>query len=193
MFPSFPSSKHKKTSSFLKLSARLVPNCATYNKCFVHESWSKEKLVFFYLGFLSSTSRFTRQQGKGEGIYLTPLYHFHPLHRHLDISREITAESSPLHIDLWIISPGLYGVNLRIQSEYWKIRTRNNSVFGNFSRSYNLIYNLIFLVLLGRRCERNDSNKRPHKMLILKINGSIFIRAFIVNSSKFMLEIYLRR
>ena len=47
-------------------------------------------------------------------------------------------------------------------------------------------------MLLGRRCERNDSNKRPHKMLILKINGSIFIRAFIVNSSRFMLEVYLR-
>ena len=43
-------------------------------------------------------SRFTGQQGKGEGIYLTPLYHFHPLHRHLDISRAITTESSPLHI-----------------------------------------------------------------------------------------------
>ena len=29
---------------------------------------------------------------------LTPHYHFHPLHRHLDISWVITAESSPLHI-----------------------------------------------------------------------------------------------
>ena len=47
--------------------------------------------------FFHEHSRFTRQQGKGEGIYLTPLYHFHPLHRHLDISRAITAESSPLH------------------------------------------------------------------------------------------------
>ena len=27
----------------------------------------------------------------------------------------------------------IYGVNLRIQSEYRKIRTRNNSVFGHFS------------------------------------------------------------
>ena len=26
------------------------------------------------------------------------VYHFHPLHRHLDISRKITTESSPLHI-----------------------------------------------------------------------------------------------
>ena len=48
--------------------------------------------------FFHEHSRFTGQQGKGEGIYLTPLYHFHPLHRHLDISRAIAAESSPLHI-----------------------------------------------------------------------------------------------
>ena len=30
---------------------------------------------------------------------------------------------------------GDYGVNFRIQSEYKKIRTRNNSVFGHFSPS----------------------------------------------------------
>ena len=35
----------------------------------------------------------TGQKGKGEAISLTPLYHFHPLHRHLDTSRVITAES----------------------------------------------------------------------------------------------------
>ena len=29
----------------------------------------------------------------------------------------------------------IYGVNLRIQFEYKKIRTRNNSVFGQFSRN----------------------------------------------------------
>ena len=28
----------------------------------------------------------------------------------------------------------IYGVNLRIQSEYRKMRTRKNSVFGHFSR-----------------------------------------------------------
>ena len=31
----------------------------------------------------------------------------------------------------------IYGVNLRIQSEYRKIRTRKNSVFGHISRSAN--------------------------------------------------------
>ena len=36
-------------------------------------------------------SRITGLQEKGEGISLTPLYHFHPLHRHTDISRAITA------------------------------------------------------------------------------------------------------
>ena len=48
--------------------------------------------------FFHEHSGFTWQQGKGEGIYLTPLYNFHPLNRHLDITRVITAESSPLHI-----------------------------------------------------------------------------------------------
>ena len=54
--------------------------------------------VFFIWVFFHEHARFTGQQGKGEGISLTPLYHFHPLHRHLDISRAITALSSPLHI-----------------------------------------------------------------------------------------------
>ena len=35
----------------------------------------------------------TGLQGKGEGLSLSPHYHFYPLYRHLDISREITAES----------------------------------------------------------------------------------------------------
>ena len=49
--------------------------------------------VFFY-----EHSRITGLQVKGEGISLTPHYHFHPLHKYLDISRAITAESSPLHL-----------------------------------------------------------------------------------------------
>ena len=48
--------------------------------------------------FFHEHSQFTGQQGKGEAISLTPLYHLHPLHRHLDISRAIAAGSSPLHI-----------------------------------------------------------------------------------------------
>ena len=56
-------------------------------------------LVFFCFLFFSmwvffhEHSRITRLQGKGEGISLTPHYHFHSLHGHLDISRAITAEN----------------------------------------------------------------------------------------------------
>ena len=66
-------------------------------KCFWYNSENKRDsgLFFFYLSFLSRP--FTGK-GKGKGIFLTPHYHFHPLHRHLDISREITAGSSLLHV-----------------------------------------------------------------------------------------------
>ena len=57
---------------------------------------SVEEPSFFYQGFISRTFTNHRLQGKGEGISLTPHYHFHPLHTHWDISREITAESSRL-------------------------------------------------------------------------------------------------
>ena len=57
-----------------------------------------EAVFFFCLVFFHEHSLITGLQGKGEGISLTPQYHFHPLHRHLDVSRAITAESLPLHI-----------------------------------------------------------------------------------------------
>ena len=49
--------------------------------------------LFFFLSRPFTNHRIAEE---GEGISLTPHYHFHPLHRHLDISRAITAESSPL-------------------------------------------------------------------------------------------------
>ena len=58
-------------------------------------------------------SQTTGQQGKEEAIYLTPVYYFHRLHRHVYISRAIIAENSSLHIvssrsrnaNLWLSSP----------------------------------------------------------------------------------------
>ena len=56
-------------------------------------------LVLFSVSvFFHDHLRITGLQEKGRGISLTPLYHFHPLHRHLNISRVTTAERSPLHI-----------------------------------------------------------------------------------------------
>ena len=41
-----------------------------------------EDLCFSVWVFFHEHSRFTGLQGKQQGISLTPLYHFHPLHRH---------------------------------------------------------------------------------------------------------------
>ena len=48
--------------------------------------------------FFHDHSRITGLHRKGEDISLTPHYYFHPLHRHLHISRTITAGSSSQHI-----------------------------------------------------------------------------------------------
>ena len=54
--------------------------------------------AFFFLFSFTNIHESQGLQGKREGVSLTSHYHFYPLHRHLDISRVITAESSPLHI-----------------------------------------------------------------------------------------------
>ena len=59
----------------------------------------KHKLLFLSMWiFFHEYLWFTEQQVKGEDISLYLFYHFYPLHRHLDISLVIAAESSPLHI-----------------------------------------------------------------------------------------------
>ena len=76
-----------------------------------------QRRTFFFFSiwiFFHDHSRITGLQGKGKGISITPHYHFHPLHRHLDISKTITTESSPLQIgssrtrtgNLWLPSAG---------------------------------------------------------------------------------------
>ena len=56
--------------------------------------------------------------GEGGDIYLTPLYHFHSLRRHLDISRAITAESSPLHIGsiVAVLERGTFGFRAQVDN-----------------------------------------------------------------------------
>ena len=73
-------------------------NCAPFTD-FISEINNTQIDFFFSIyAFFHEHSRFTGQQGKGEGISLTSLYHFHLLYGHLDINRAITAESLPLHI-----------------------------------------------------------------------------------------------
>ena len=53
-------------------------------------------LVFFWFPFTNiHNSQDNREKGNA---FLTSLYHFHSLHRQLDISLAITAAYSPLHI-----------------------------------------------------------------------------------------------
>ena len=54
---------------------------------------ANRQLHFFFFYFGSHKHlQFTKQQEKGEGIFLTSLNLFHQLHRHLDISWVITAD-----------------------------------------------------------------------------------------------------
>ena len=52
-------------------------------------------------------------------------------------SVQIRSFSGP-HLPIFRLNTEIYGVNLRIQSEYRKKRTRENSVFGYFSHSDSL-------------------------------------------------------
>ena len=57
--------------------------------------------AIFFLSGSSFTGIHDSQDNRGGeslSLSLTPLYHFHLLHRHLDISQAITAENSPMHI-----------------------------------------------------------------------------------------------
>ena len=82
----------------------------SYQRAYICLVILHDNFFFFSIWvFFHEHSRFTGQQGKGEGIFLTPLYHFHPLHRHLDISRAITAGSSPLHIANFFFSKSIFG------------------------------------------------------------------------------------
>ena len=84
MYLPFPNCVYRAGTKVLILKKRIIFNMRIY----FFSNW-----VFFH-----KDSRFTGQQGKGESIYLTPLYHFQPLHGHLDISWAITTDNSPLHI-----------------------------------------------------------------------------------------------
>ena len=52
----------------------------------------------FFINLANKPGITPKRQGKGNAISLNPLYHFHPLHRHLEVNQAITAESSLQHI-----------------------------------------------------------------------------------------------
>ena len=118
-FPLFGLNTKRYVSLISPYSVRVLGN--TDQKNSEHGDFSRS--IFFFLSrFFFTTIINHRLQGKGEGISLTLHYHFHSLHRYLDISREITADSSPLHIgssrtrtgNLWFGSPNPFLVCITI-------------------------------------------------------------------------------
>ena len=94
---------------------------------------------------------------------LTPLWHFHPLNEHLDISRAITTEKSPLLMKL------VMKYHLMITS--WKKYYKFEKDFINFSKLYNsklvtknhLMINLLnikFIMILNLCLKILDTLKR---------------------------------
>ena len=105
------------------------------------------EFFFFFLIFLSGFS-FTNihdlrdSRRKGEAIYLTPLYHFHALHRHLDISRAITAKSSPQRIassrtrtgNLWFPSASPWPLSYAPSWEVFFLKNYTQNALRNYSQ-----------------------------------------------------------
>ena len=54
--------------------------------------------IFFLSGFSFANIHESLDSRGKKGYFLAPLNHFHPLHRHINISWVITGESSPRHI-----------------------------------------------------------------------------------------------
>ena len=96
---------------------------------------------FFFFSFLS---QFTGQQGKGNAIFLIPLYLFYMLHSNLDSNWAITATSSPLHIasnhtrteNLWFPSANHKATRLKSIQKwyntqiccYWQLQKWTNTI-----------------------------------------------------------------
>ena len=67
--------------------------------------------------FFHDHSRITGQQENGEGISLTRHYHYHAFHRHLEISRDITAESSLPHMVAAGLESGTFGFRAQVANQ----------------------------------------------------------------------------
>ena len=90
---------------------------------FVFKALERLKILFFSIWELfHNHSRIIGLQGKKEGISLTPHQHFHPLHRHLDISRTIAAESSTLHIGSSRTRAGCKSLTTKLRSRKIKLK-----------------------------------------------------------------------
>ena len=95
-----------------------------------------EWFLFSIEVFFHEHSRITGLKWKGEDVSLTPHYHFHPLYRHLDISRAVTAESSPLHIGSSRTrtgNPWFPSASRALQKDVWCTMVHGTNTYKSFS------------------------------------------------------------
>ena len=95
--------KKMKSTFTLQGNKRLYPSesnaCELYGNAKLHNLPAFGTVdCFFYVGFLSPAFTIHWTVGEGEATSLNLLYHFRLLHRHLDLSLAIAAESLPLSI-----------------------------------------------------------------------------------------------
>ena len=96
-------------------------------------------MIFYilFVFFFQEYSRLTGQQGKGKATSLTSLYHFHTLHRHLDVGRAITARA---HLSTQLaagIKPRTVGFRVQVSNHLAK-RIQNLNVFTNLTSQTEL-------------------------------------------------------
>ena len=151
-----------------------VYGCLIGAKTILLQSCRSCVLFFFFFSigaFFHEHSWLTGLQGKGEGISLTPHCYFHPLHRHLDISRAIAAESSPLHIasnrtrtgKLWFPSASCYpllyrclkNVIYQIDSNGWLL----------LSVTFTSKFDLVFVLTFENACSKSFLFKANRKCI----------------------------
>ena len=108
--------KNKETSHFKYWDVNNLYGWAVSQKLSLNDfKWVEDSSEFdgsfiFFLSGFSFTNIHNSLDGRGRGR--VSLYHIYSLHRHLDISRTIAADSSPLHIasswtqigHLWFLS-----------------------------------------------------------------------------------------
>ena len=114
-------------------------------KC-VGQKIIKQKVRFFHKHWW-----FTGQQGKGETTSLTPLYHFYLLHRHLDISWVITAESLHLHITSSQTQTGNTKHKLLTIKKWadWQISNKNVLITKGKTNHYQTKFNENYIIRHG--------------------------------------------
>ena len=78
--------------------------------------------IIFYLSGFSFTNIHESLNSRGRGRLFTPLYHFHPLCRHLDMSQTISAESLLLAVEVAGLEQETFGFQAQVDimtTWYW--------------------------------------------------------------------------